>query len=478
MSLPEPLLHIDGQWRPASTGETMPVYNPATEEEITRAPVASLDDLAQAAETAWAGFLQWREVPAFDRSKMLRKAASLLRERADPIARVLTTEQGKPLSEAEREVQSTADTLDWFAEEARRIYGRTVPGRQAGVSQLVSLEPVGPVAAFTPWNFPLIQAVRKLAAALAAGCSVILKAPENTPASCVELVRALLDAGIPGGAVTLLFGRPDEISGYLIAHPRIRKISFTGSTAVGKHLAALAGTHMKRATMELGGHAPAIVCADSDLDKAVAWMGSAKYRNAGQVCIAPTRFLVQRKVYDEFVERYVDHSRGIVLGNGLEPGVTMGPLAHQRRMEAMSDLVSDARLAGGEVLLGGKRWGNSGYFFEPTIMANIPHEARMQNEEPFGPVSILQAFGDEMEAIEEANRVEYGLAAYVFTQSPVKAAHFVSSIESGSVSVNHQGIGLPENPFGGIKASGYGLEGGAEGIEPYLNVKFVTQTFG
>jgi succinate-semialdehyde dehydrogenase/glutarate-semialdehyde dehydrogenase len=361
-----------------------------------------------------------------------------------------------------------------MAEEGRRTYGRIVPARAENVYQLVMKEPVGPVAAFTPWNFPINQAVRKISAALAAGCSVILKGPEETPASCAALVRAYLDAGLPKGVVNLVFGVPAEISEYLIPSPVIRKISFTGSTAVGKHLAALAGQHMKRVTMELGGHAPAIVFEDADVDLAVKVLSANKFRNAGQVCVSPTRFLVHETVYDTFVDKFVGMAKAVKVGDGLDKETRMGPLANARRVDAIESFVADAVQKGAKVRTGGKRIGNKGFFFEPTVLTDVPHEARIMNEEPFGPVAPIARFRDYKSVVEEANRLEYGLAAYAYTRSAKTAAAIGADLESGMVSINHHGLALPEVPFGGVKDSGYGSEGGAEAIEPYLNTKFAS----
>jgi succinate-semialdehyde dehydrogenase / glutarate-semialdehyde dehydrogenase len=468
-------LHIAGSWREASKGETIPVLNPATGEPIGTVPVATREDLDEALEAAQRGFKAWKAVSAYERAKIMRKAADRLRERADEVARIMTLEQGKPLAEAKLEIMNGADTIDWFAEEGRRAYGRVVPGRAEGVLQIVTKEPVGPVAAFTPWNFPINQAVRKVSAALCTGCSVILKGPEDTPASCAELVKVFLDAGVPGDVVSLVFGRPAEISEYLIPHPVIRKISFTGSTAVGKQLAALAGHHMKRVTMELGGHAPAIVFKDADVAKATKLLGAAKYRNAGQVCISPTRFLVHETIYDEFVDGFVAYSRNLKVGEGLDPQTKMGPLAHARRIEAMESFVNDAQSSGATMRTGGKRIGNQGFFFEPTVFTEVPTSARIMNEEPFGPVAAIVPFKEDEEAFEEANRLPYGLSAYAYTRSAATAAKAASVIESGMVSINHHGLGIPEVPFGGVKDSGYGSEGGLEAIEAYLNTKFVSQ---
>ncbi len=468
------MLHIAGKWRPAASGKTIDVINPATEEVIGKLAHASTADLDEAVAAAASGFAVWRKVSPYERSKILRKAADLVRERAEPIARLLTQEQGKPLAEARIEIMGAADVIDWFAEEGRRAYGRVIPGRIAGVNQLVVREPVGVAAGFTPWNFPMSQAVRKISGALAAGCSFILKGPEETPSSCAELVRAYVDAGVPAGVVQLVFGVPAEISEYLIPHPVVRKISFTGSTVVGKHLAALAGKHMKRVTMELGGHAPAIIFNDADLDAAARILAANKFRNAGQVCVSPTRFIVQQGVYEPFLERFVAAAKAVKLGNGLDDGTTMGPLANDRRIAAMEGLVADAVQKGAAVRTGGKRAGNKGYFFEPTVLTDLAPESRVLNEEPFGPLALFLPFNSFDEAIREANRLPYGLAAYAYTASVTTATALGAEIESGMVSINHHGVALPETPFGGVKDSGYGSEGGMEGLEPYMVTKFIT----
>ena len=472
---PDVLLLIDGAWRPARSGKTMPVLNPATEEPVGTVAHASREDLDEALAAAAKGFAVWRVISAFERAKLMRKAADLLRERADMIARLMVMEQGKPLAEARLETLAGADVIDWFAEEARRAYGRVIPARTPGVTQLVIKEPVGPVAAFTPWNFPLNQVVRKLAGALAAGCSIIVKAPEETPGSPAELMRCFVDAGVPAGVIGLVFGVPAEISAYLIAHPIIRKVTFTGSTPVGKMLAALAGEHMKRVTMELGGHAPVIVCGDADVDVAVKQIASAKFRNAGQVCVSPTRFLVQDKVYEHFVDRFVAIADAVTVGDGLAEGTTMGPLANARRIPALQELIGDAIQHGAEIRTGGNRIGNKGYFYQPTVVTGVTRDMRMMNEEPFGPLAMILPYGELDEAVEEANRLPYGLAAYAYTRSTKTANVIATQVETGMMTINHLGLALPEVPFGGIKDSGYGSEGGSEGIEAYLNPKFVTQ---
>ncbi|CAH2599978.1 Alpha-ketoglutaric semialdehyde dehydrogenase 1 [Rhodovastum atsumiense] len=468
-------LFIDGAWTPARSGKTLTVVNPATGEALGTLAHAGTEDLDQALAAAERGFAVWRKVSAHDRAKVMRKAATLIRERADSIARLMTLEQGKPLAEAKGELLFAGDIIEWFAEEARRTYGRVIPARAEGVTQLVVKEPVGVVAAFTPWNFPVNQAVRKISAGVAAGCAVILKGPEETPASCAELVRVYQDAGLPPGVVQLVFGVPAEISEYLIPHPTVKKISFTGSTVVGKHLTALAGAHMKRVTMELGGHAPVIVFEDADIAAAARILAANKFRNAGQVCISPTRFLVQESVYEDFVGRFVDFARAVKVGDGLQPGTTMGPLANPRRVTAMEGFVQDAVQKGAELRTGGKRIGNKGNFFEPTVLTGVTREMRVMNEEPFGPLALMMPFHGFDDAVAEANRLPFGLASYAYTRSVKTASAIAAAVESGMMSINHHGLALPEVPFGGIKDSGYGSEGGSEAIEAYLNTKFITQ---
>jgi len=473
-SYPDTLLFIDGSWRASGDGRTIPVVDPATEEAIGCVAHAGRGDLDEALAAADRGFAVWRDVSGYDRARIMRKAAGLLRERRDRIAWLMTREQGKPLAQAGAEIMLAADIVDWFAEESRRTYGRIVPARVPGVSQSMIKLPVGPVAAFTPWNFPINQMVRKMSAALAAGCSIIVKAPEETPASPAELVRAFADAGLPAGVVNLVFGVPSEISEYLIPHPVIQKVSFTGSTPVGKHLASLAGLHMKRITMELGGHAPVLVFEDADVEKAVSIMSAAKYRNAGQVCVSPTRFLVQESVADRFLDGFVAATREVKVGNGLDAATVMGPLANARRIPAIEALIEDAVARGATLQTGGRRIGNKGYFFEPTVLSDVPVTARIMNEEPFGPVAIVNRFSSHGEAVEEANRLRFGLASYAFTES-ARTAHMLGrDINAGMLTINHIGLSLPEVPFGGIRDSGYGTEGGPDAIEAYLETRYVT----
>src|ERR1700730_17311362 len=468
-------LMIDGAWTKGANGRTIPVINPATEEVIGQVAHAEKSDLDRALAAADKGFRQWRKVSAYERYKIMRKAADLMRQRLDDIAAMMTTEQGKPLAEATAETNLAADIIDWMAEEGRRTYGRIVPARAENVYQLVMKEPVGPVAAFTPWNFPINQVVRKASAALATGCSIIIKGPEDTPGSCAQLIKAFVDAGVPAGVIQLVYGVPSEISQYLIPHPIIKKVTFTGSTPVGKQLAALAGAHMKRVTMELGGHAPAIVFEDADLEQAVNILGANKFRNAGQVCVAPTRFLVHEKVYPEFVERFTAYAKNMKVGNGLEADTKMGPLVAERRLHAMDAFVSDAIAKGAKIKTGGQRKGNKGYFYEPTVMTDVPLSAKIMNEEPFGPLAPISPFKDFEGVVKEANRLDWGLAAYAYTRNTKTAAAIGAAFESGMVSLTPHALAPAEVPFGGVKDSGYGSEGGTEALEAYLNTKFVSQ---
>ena len=468
-------LFIDGQWLNGSDRKSEDVINPATGKVLAKLPHASKADLDAALAAAEKGFKVWRATSAYDRSNIMRKAANLLRERAEHVARVMTQEQGKVFAEARIEAITSADIIDWYAEEGRRSYGRIVPGRQKNVRQIVVQEPVGVVAAFTPWNFPILTPVRKIAGALAAGCAIIVKASEETPGACVELVRCLVDAGLPKGVCNLVFGVPAEVSEHLIGSEIVRKISFTGSVPVGKHLAGLAAKGMKRATMELGGHSPVVVFGDADPEKTADTIAAFKYRNAGQVCVSPTRFYVQEPVYDRFVKRFTEYANNIKLGDGLEKGTTMGPLANPRRLDAMEAIVNDSKARGGKVVTGGKRHGNQGFFFEPTVITDLPDDSKLMTEEPFGPIAPIVTFKTFDEVVERANSLPFGLAAYAFTSSSQTATMIGDAIQSGMVGVNSVMISTPETPFGGIKDSGYGHEGGIEGLEAYTNKKFISQ---
>jgi succinate-semialdehyde dehydrogenase / glutarate-semialdehyde dehydrogenase len=475
MTYPNTQLFIHGQWREATAGETLPVFNPATGKEIGRVAHARQADLDLALDAAQKGFEVWRDKAPIERAKIMRAAAGLMRERAGAIAGLLTQEQGKPLAEAKGEAMAAADIIEWFADEGQRVYGRIVPSRgNLAMRQMVLKDPVGPVAAFTPWNFPINQVVRKLAAALATGCSMIVKAPEETPAAPAELVRAFADAGLPPGVLGLVYGTPSEISSYLIAHPVIRKITFTGSTPVGKQLAAMAGQHMKRVTMELGGHAPVIVAEDADVALAVKTAGGAKFRNAGQVCISPTRFLVHESIAKEFSAALVKHAAGLAVGDGSAEGTQMGPLANPRRVTAMAEFTQDAVERGATLATGGERIGEAGNFWRPTILTDVPLNARVFNDEPFGPMAAVRSFNTLDEAIAEANRLPYGLAGYAFTRSLKNADLLARRVEVGMLWVNMPAMPSAEMPFGGLKDSGYGSEGGPEAMEAYLNARAVS----
>lgn len=467
-------LYIDGKFTKGDSGVSSDVVNPSKDSVLGKLPHAKKAELDAALAAADKGFKTWKRISAFERAKILRKAADLLRERTDDIARVLTLEQGKILIEARLEVQGAADVIDWFAEEGRRAYGRIIPARADGVRNMVIMEPIGPVAGFAPWNFPVTQAVRKISAALAAGCSIIIKCPEETPGSPLGLVRCFHDAGVPAGVINLVYGTPAEISEYLIPSPVIRKISFTGSVPVGKHLNALAASHMKRATMELGGHSPVLVFDDVDTEHVAKMMAAMKYRNAGQVCISPTRFFLQEKIYDKFVAKFTDIAKNLKVGDGLEPDSKMGPLANPRRVNAIEAFVQDAQEKGAKVAAGGKRIGNQGNFFEPTVLTDVPESARIMNEEPFGPVAVMLRFKDAEEVLPRANKLPYGLASYAFTRNAKVATQVADVLDHGMVTINHHGLALPETPFGGVKDSGFGHEGGTEGLMVYMTAKFVS----
>ena len=468
-------LFIDGKMTAGDSGASSDVINPSTNAVLSKVPHAKKPELDRALAAADKGFKQWRKVNSFERAKVLRKAAELMRERADAIGRVLTLEQGKPFIESKVEVLAGADITDWFADEGRRAYGRIIPARADGVRNMVIMEPIGPVAGFSPWNFPVTQAVRKIAAALAAGCSIIIKCPEETPGSPIGLIKCFQDAGVPDGVINLVYGVPAELSEYLIPSPIIRKVSFTGSVPVGKHLAAIAAQHMKRTTMELGGHAPVLVFNDVDVDSVAKMMVATKVRNAGQVCVSPTRFFLQDKIYDKFVAEFTSGMASTKVGDGMDPETRMGPLANPRRINAMQTLIQDAQEKGGKVQTGGKRIGNQGNFFEPTVLTDVPDNARIMNEEPFGPVAVMLRFKDTDEALERANRLPYGLASYAFTKDGRTATKVADALDSGMVTINHFGLALPETPFGGVKDSGYGHEGGIEGLSVYMQAKFVSQ---
>ncbi len=472
---PELGLLIGGERRSGAGRDESDVVNPATEAVLGRLPLASPRDLDDALAAAQSGFALWRAVPAQERGRILKKAADLMRERAAALARAATLESGKPLGETRIEVQMSADIIEWYAEEGRRAYGRMLMTRAPGTRMTVRKEPVGPVAAFAPWNFPLGNPARKLGAALAAGCSCILKPAEETPASGLGVAQALLDAGLPKGVLSVVFGVPDTVSRHLLASPVVRKLSFTGSIPVGKHLMKLAADGMKRTTMELGGHAPVLVFGDVDVEKVLDESAAAKFRNAGQVCVSPTRFYVHESIHERFAAGFAARARAWRVGDGLADGTQMGPLIHARRREAVDALIRDAESHGAQVLAGGRRLNQPGWFFQPTVLANVPGSARVMTEEPFGPIAIVNAFSDTDAVIREANRLPYGLAAFAFTQNLGIANRLGDALEAGMIGVNTFRISVPDSPFGGIKESGHGSEEGIEGLEACLVTKFVSE---
>lgn len=467
-------LYIGGRFLSAEGRPTQPVQDPATGHVLAQLPHATREDLDMALQSAQGAFETWKQTSPLDRSAILRRAGDLLRERAQTIGMNISRDQGKPLAEAVAEVEKSAEHADWHAEEGRRIYGRVIPSREVNVRQIVVREPVGVCVAFSPWNFPIGQAARKVMAALGAGCTLIIKGPEDAPSGVIALVRALHDAGLPEGCLNLVWGVPAEISDYLIRSPIVRKVSFTGSTSVGKQVAALAASHMKRMTMELGGHAPVLIFDDADIDATAKMLGHFKMRNAGQVCISPSRFLVQRGVYQAFVDRFVDVLSSLKVGPGQEPGVHMGPLIHERRVQAMEHLVRNAEENGATVTLGGARLERAGSFFPPTVLTGNLSRARVMVEEPFGPVVPVVAFDGIADGLQLANGLPYGLSSYVFTRSLDTATRVSNALEAGMVNINHYGSGMAEMPFGGVKDSGIGSEGGVETFDGYLTTKFIT----
>ncbi|MEP6785532.1 MAG: NAD-dependent succinate-semialdehyde dehydrogenase [Sphingomonadales bacterium] len=464
-------LFVDGSWRVGEGRDLHDVVNPATGGTLAEVPSATAADLDEALAAADKGFKLWRATDVDARSAILRKAAALMRERADSIGRTMTLEQGKPLAEARAEVVGGASMFDWYAEEAKRNYGRVLV-RPAGQRSIVIKQPAGPVAAFSPWNFPVYLMAKKLAPALAAGCSVIAKPPEETPGCTTAVMQCLIDAGLPAGVCQMVFGTPDTISRHLIASPVIRKVSFTGSVPVGRHLMKLASDGLKRVTMELGGHAPVLIFDDCDLEKTLDMVVPQKFRNAGQVCVSPTRFYVQSGIYDAFLDGFAKRTANVKTGSGLDTSTKMGPLANVRRPDAIGALVDDAKAKGARVLAGGER-GDGGFFFQPTLLADVPDAADIMSNEPFGPVAVTARFENFDDAIEKANRLPFGLAAFAFTENGRRANMLGDAIESGMVGINTFAISSADAPFGGVKDSGFGSEGGSEGLESYLVVKAV-----
>lgn len=463
---------IDGEKVSGGGRRTFDVVNPATGEPIGALPLAEAADLDRALEVAARGFRTWRKSTPQERAAVLQGAARLMAERQEQLARIATMEQGKPLAETRIEVMMNVGLFDFYAGECSRLYGRELV-RPEGMRSTVRHEPVGPVAAFAPWNFPLGNPGRKLGAPVAAGCSVILKAAEETPASALGVLQCLLDAGLPHEVAQAVFGVPDEVSRHLLASPIIRKLSFTGSTVVGKHLAKLAAEDMKRTTMELGGHGPVLVFDDVDVDRVLETAVGGKYRNCGQVCVSPTRFIVQEDVFERFRDGFIERAKAIKVGDGLEDGTQMGPMANPRRPEAMERLIGNAKDKGAKLGAGGERIGNRGFFFQPSVLSEIPLDADIMNEEPFGPVALINPFRGEEEMIAEANRLPYGLAAYAWTEDGKRQRRLAAEIEAGMVGINSHMIGGADAPFGGVKWSGHGSEDGPEGVLACMVVKAV-----
>jgi len=468
-------LYVAGEWLGAQGRRIEEVINPATGETIARLPHATQADLDRALTAAGAAFDRWKDVSVYERAKILRQAAGLLRERIEALALAMTLEQGKTIGESRIELMGAADIFEATAEEACRAYGRIVPTRQSGWRQTVLKQPIGVVAAFTPWNFPALIPARKIASSLAAGCTCIIKPSEETPATTLALAAALHDAGLPAGVLNVVCGIPAEVSAQLIASPVVRKVSFTGSVPVGRHIAALAAAGVKRCTLELGGHAPVLVFGDANLDAAVRLSVASKFRNAGQVCVSPTRFLIERSVYGKFTDAFVEAVRALRCGPGTDPQSQMGPLINARRVSAMQKLIADARERGATVAIGGEAPTRSGFFHQPTVLTDLPDDAQIMHDEPFGPVALMIPFDTEAEALRRANELPFGLAAYLFTTNADRVIRLSEQIESGMLGVNTFQIATPETPFGGVKDSGYGSEGGVEGIDAYLTTKFVAQ---
>jgi len=475
---PELKLLIGGSWTDGSTGESLPVHNPATGALLGQLPIASAADVDAAVDAAARAFVGWKAMTALERGRILARIGQLLRSRASELAPILTMEQGKPLAEAHGELTSAADNFEWAGEEGKRLCGRIVPSRFPGADQYVLNEPIGVVAALSPWNFPAVLATRKIAMALAAGCTLVIKPAEETPGILVAIAHLCLEAGLPAGALNMVFGIPAQISERLIRSPQVKKISFTGSVPVGKQLSALAGQEMKPITLELGGHSPVLVMEDADVKQVAKLALASKFRNAGQICMAPTRFYVHDTVFDQFVECFAEGARSIKVGDGLESGVTMGPLVSARRVAAMESLTADACNAGARLICGGARpqgVPREGSFWEPTVLADVPGHARVMTEEPFGPMALMVRIRSVEDALERANRSSYGLASFAFTDSARSISTIRSGIQAGSISINTSAITPPELPFGGVKDSGLGVEMGVEGLSAYTTPKVCIQ---
>jgi succinate-semialdehyde dehydrogenase/glutarate-semialdehyde dehydrogenase len=468
-------LFIDGEWISRGSRASEPVLDPATGEVLGELPHATREDLDRALAAAEKGFKIWRSFLPEKRSEILRNAAALMKERGDRITRVASMESGKPILQSRIELQMSTEVLEWYAEEGRRAYGRVLPQRQPGTRLMVVKEPVGPVAAFTPWNFPQGNPARKLGASLGAGCSCIIKPAEDTPATALLMARCLQEAGLPDGVVNMVFGVPAEVCPYILRSGVVRKMTFTGSVPVGKELMKIAAEKMIRTTMELGGHAPVLVFGDADAEKTLDLCVAAKFRNGGQVCVSPTRFYVHESIFEKFVAGFTERTARLKVGNPLDESNQMGPMIHARRREAIAALVRDALGHGATLNTGGAAIEGAGFYFQPTVLSNIPLSARIMNEEPFGPVALINPFSTFDEVMGLANRLPYGLAGFAFTDSAKLVKLVGEQLETGMIGINTFAISVPESPFGGIKESGHGSEEGIEGLEACLITKFISE---
>jgi succinate-semialdehyde dehydrogenase/glutarate-semialdehyde dehydrogenase len=469
-------MYIDGKWCAADDGRTLGVINPATEEVIVDVAYGGRAETRRALEAAARALPGWMKQTAWDRAKVLRKTADLMRERADAIARTLTMEQGKPLAEAKAEVLHSADTFEWFGEEGKRAYGQVIPHSAQGKRHITIKHPVGVVASISPWNFPVTLQSRKIAPALAAGCTIVSRPASQTPLCLIQVFECLVEAGTPPGVANLVIGSAQEMADEFLENPICRKISFTGSTEVGKQLMKGCADQMKRVSLELGGHAPFIVFPDADPEVGAKIAVTGKFRNNGQVCIAPSRFYVHKDVEKKFTEAAVAFARGLKMGNGLDAGIEVGPMFEKKALQSTQDLVEDARGKGAKVLTGGKRSDrfDRGYFFEPTVLTGVSGQTRMMTEEPFAPVMPLLDFSKLDDVIAAANNTRYGLAAYVFTNDLTVAWKMAEGIEAGIIGINDPVPATPQCPFGGMKESGLGRELAHEGLEAYLETKYVS----
>ncbi len=473
-------LYIDGAWHPAMAGGHIDILDPATEEVVATAAQAERADVEAAIASAHQAFQTWRHVPAWERSKVLRRTAMLVEERADRIARLLTLECGKPLGQSKAEVLSAAELIDWYADEARRIFGQTLPGRNADNRFMTLFEPVGVVGAFTAWNFPVVLQARKIAPALATGCTIVTRPAEEGTSSVAELVKCFIDAGAPKGTVNLVTGKPEVISEAIMDSDLVRKVTFTGSIPVGQHLMRRAADTVKRMSMELGGHAPVIIHEDVDPVKAALASAAGKSRNNGQVCVSPTRFYVHKKHERAFTDAFAGALSGMKIGHGLEAGTEIGPLVNRKRLAFIEEMVDQTRAEGARVVTGGQRPAdmNRGFFFEPTVFSDVRDDMRVMNDEPFGPIAPVTTFETFDEVIGRANSLSYGLAGYVFTGNQKLAQATAEALRTGIVGVNTFAAATAEMPFGGVNHSGFGRENGSQGLHDYLDAKFVNIAYG